>query len=99
MTVSWPRRVTCGPVRTQAAGTGHAAGTGRAVAAGLRLAAQLGRYDLGYWSRYDLRFTAPASLAYHCLHISLLEVAGRLLAEGSNEASGVSGVSGVSGAS
>jgi len=44
------------------------------------LAAQLGRYDLGYWSRYDLRFTAPATLAYHSLHISLLEAAGRLLA-------------------
>jgi hypothetical protein len=53
----------------------------RAVPAGRRLAGQLGRYDLGYWSRYDLRFTAPASLAYHCLHISLLEVAARLLAD------------------
>jgi heparosan-N-sulfate-glucuronate 5-epimerase len=47
--------------------------------AAARLAGQLGRYDLGYWSRYDLRFAAPASLAYHCLHISLLEVAARLL--------------------
>jgi len=56
-------------------------GRGHAAAAGLRLAAQLGRYDLGYWSRYDQRFAAPASLAYHCLHISLLEVAARLLAD------------------
>jgi glycosyltransferase involved in cell wall biosynthesis len=44
-----------------------------------RLAAQLGEFDLGYWSRYDLRFTAPASHAYHCLHISLLTAAGRVL--------------------
>ena len=56
-------------------------GHGHSAAAGLRLAAQLGRYDLGYWSRYDQRFAAPASLAYHCLHISLLEVAARLLAD------------------
>jgi heparosan-N-sulfate-glucuronate 5-epimerase len=64
-----------------AGGWGAEAGRGPAAAAGLRLAGQLGRYDLGYWSRYDLRFTAPASLAYHCLHISLLEVAARLLAD------------------
>lgn len=51
------------------------------TAAGLRLAAQLDCYDLGYWSRYDLRYAAPASLAYHCLHVSLLEVAARLLAD------------------
>ncbi len=57
------------------------AGARSHAAAGLRLAAQLGRYDLGYWSRYDQRFAAPASLAYHCLHISLLEVAARLLAD------------------
>jgi hypothetical protein len=52
---------------------------GLAAAAGSRLAAELGSYDLGYWSRYDQWFAAPASLAYHCLHISLLEVAARLL--------------------
>jgi heparosan-N-sulfate-glucuronate 5-epimerase len=56
-------------------------GAGPSAAAGLRLAAQLASYDLGYWSRYDMRFTAPASLAYHCLHISLLKVAGRLLGD------------------
>jgi heparosan-N-sulfate-glucuronate 5-epimerase len=50
-------------------------------AASGRLAAQLGDFDLGYWSRYDLRFAAPATHAYHCLHVSLLQVAGRLLAE------------------
>jgi hypothetical protein len=55
-------------------------GTACAAVAG-RLAGQLGGYDLGYWSRYDLRFDAPASLAYHCLHISLLEAAGRLLGQ------------------
>jgi glycosyltransferase involved in cell wall biosynthesis len=44
-----------------------------------RLAEQLSDFDLGYWSRYDLRFTAPASHAYHCLHISLLTAAGQLL--------------------
>jgi D-glucuronyl C5-epimerase C-terminus len=43
-----------------------------------RLVGQLGKYDLGYWSRYDLRFAAPATLAYHSLHVSLLEVAARL---------------------
>jgi hypothetical protein len=57
-------------------------GGGWAVAAGRRLAAEVGRYDLGYWSRYDLWFAAPASLAYHSLHISLLEVAERLLGHG-----------------
>ena len=52
---------------------------GRAhVAATRRLAADLGRFDTGYWSRYDLRFTAPATMAYHSLHISLLEVIARL---------------------
>ena len=43
-----------------------------------RLSDQLSKYDLGYWSRYDLRFAAPATLAYHSLHISLLQVAARL---------------------
>jgi len=56
-------------------------GHGHSAAAGLRLAAQLDRYDLGYWSRYDQRFAVPASLAYHYLHISLLEVAARLFAD------------------
>jgi len=55
-------------------------GDAHEAAAG-RLAAQLGQFDLGYWSRYDLRFTTPATQAYHSLHVSLLQVAGRLLAE------------------
>jgi len=42
-----------------------------------RLAGCLPAYDLGYWSRYDLRFRAPATLAYHSLHISLLRLAGQ----------------------
>jgi len=50
------------------------------VPAARRLAAQLGRYDLGYWSRYDLCFDAPATMAYHSLHISLLEAAAAVLA-------------------
>jgi heparosan-N-sulfate-glucuronate 5-epimerase len=49
--------------------------------AGQRLASQLGEFDLGYWSRYDLTFTAPASHAYHCLHISLLLAAGRTVGD------------------
>jgi len=56
-------------------------GGDRHGAAAARLAAQLGQFDLGYWSRYDLRFTAPATQAYHSLHVSLLDAAGRLLAE------------------
>lgn len=48
----------------------------RAVAA--RLADQIGEYDLGYWSRYDLRYRAPATQAYHSLHVSLLRVLGRM---------------------
>ena len=31
------------------------------------------RYDTGYWSRYDLFYTLPASRFYHALHITLLE--------------------------
>jgi heparosan-N-sulfate-glucuronate 5-epimerase len=46
-----------------------------------RLSAQLTEFDLGYWSRYDLRHAAPATQAYHSLHISLLQVAGDLLSE------------------
>lgn len=43
-----------------------------------RLAGALAGYDTGYWSRYDLRFAAPASLAYHALHVALLEAAARV---------------------
>jgi heparosan-N-sulfate-glucuronate 5-epimerase len=50
-------------------------------AAAARLSTQLHKYDLGYWSRYDLRFVAPATQAYHSLHISLLQVAGNLLSD------------------
>ena len=50
------------------------------LSAARRLAAQIEDYDLGYWSRYDLRFDAPATLAYHCLHVALLEVASSLFA-------------------
>jgi hypothetical protein len=46
-----------------------------------RLADQLSQFDLGYWSRYDLRFAAPASHAYHQLHISLLRAAGRAVGD------------------
>jgi len=51
------------------------------ASASQRLASQLGRYDLGYWSRYDQRFTAPATVAYHALHISLLEALAAMLGE------------------
>lgn len=54
-------------------------GGGHSRPAAERLAAQQQDYDTGYWSRYDLRFPAPATRAYHTLHISLLEVAERLL--------------------
>jgi heparosan-N-sulfate-glucuronate 5-epimerase len=50
-------------------------------AAATRLSTQLTKFDLGYWSRYDLRFVAPASRAYHSLHISLLHVAGDLFSD------------------
>ncbi|RAG85761.1 hypothetical protein DN069_09635 [Streptacidiphilus pinicola] len=46
-----------------------------------RIRDSLPGFDLGYWTRYDLRYRAPASLAYHCLHVSLLTAAGRLLAD------------------
>lgn len=35
-------------------------------------------FDMGYWSLYDLRFRTPATLFYHSLHITLLEVLARL---------------------
>ncbi|MFF7892625.1 D-glucuronyl C5-epimerase family protein [Streptomyces sp. NPDC007907] len=46
-----------------------------------RLRDSLTAFDLGYWTRYDLRHTAPASFAYHCLHVALLTAAGRVLAD------------------
>jgi heparosan-N-sulfate-glucuronate 5-epimerase len=46
-----------------------------------RIRESLPGFDLGYWTRYDLRYRAPASLAYHSLHISLLTAAGRLFAD------------------
>src|SRR5260370_23294343 len=50
------------------------------ISAARRLASQLESYDLGYWSRYDLLFSAPATLAYHSLHVSLLKIAAQLFA-------------------
>jgi hypothetical protein len=47
------------------------------LAATQRLADCLPDFDIGYWSRYDLRFRSPATLAYHSLHISLLAAAGQ----------------------
>ncbi|MEU6687231.1 D-glucuronyl C5-epimerase family protein [Streptomyces sp. NPDC046832] len=46
-----------------------------------RLLDSLAEFDLGYWTRYDLRHAAPASLAYHCLHVALLNAAGRVLGD------------------
>ncbi|MDX5565729.1 D-glucuronyl C5-epimerase family protein [Streptomyces sp. ID05-04B] len=46
-----------------------------------RLRDSLAAFDLGYWTRYDLRHAAPASFAYHCLHVALLTAAGRVLAD------------------
>lgn len=43
-----------------------------------RLADELPGFDLGYWSRYDLRFKAPATRAYHVLHISQLRIVASL---------------------
>ncbi|MFJ3235806.1 D-glucuronyl C5-epimerase family protein [Streptomyces sp. NPDC086787] len=46
-----------------------------------RIRGSLDAFDLGYWTRYDLRHTAPASFAYHSLHVALLTAAGRVLAD------------------
>jgi D-glucuronyl C5-epimerase-like protein len=46
-----------------------------------RLAGSLAGYDTGYWSRYDLRFAAPATLAYHALHIALLRAAAQVFGD------------------
>lgn len=43
-----------------------------------RLAEELDRFELGYWSRYDLRWPGPASVNYHALHVSQLVAAARL---------------------
>src|SRR2546423_7108038 len=37
------------------------------------LHALLERFDMGYWSYYDLLFKKPATLFYHALHVTLLE--------------------------
>lgn len=37
------------------------------------LHALLDRYDMGYWSYYDLLSKRPATLFYHALHVTLLE--------------------------
>lgn len=46
-----------------------------------RLMKELPRYDLGYWSHYDLMYPAPASRGYHLLHIAQLEVLYELTGE------------------
>ena len=46
-----------------------------------RLIKELPRYDLGYWSRYDLQYEVPASRGYHLLHIVQLEVLYELTGE------------------
>lgn len=33
----------------------------------------INRFDIGYWSCYDLRFRIPSPLFYHALHVTLLE--------------------------
>ncbi len=35
------------------------------------------KYDTGYWSRYDLLYTLPATRFYHALHITLFEALAR----------------------
>jgi hypothetical protein len=37
----------------------------------------LDKFDLGYWSCYDLRYLTPAPLFYHALHVTLLEALAR----------------------
>lgn len=46
-----------------------------------RLAELLPAFDNGHWSRYDLRYGASASYAYHRLHVSQLRVLNRLTAD------------------
>jgi hypothetical protein len=56
----------------------HRRGGDAHLAAQARLADELPRFDLGYWSRYDLRWPWPASANYHALHVSLLVAAAEL---------------------
>ncbi|RKN45476.1 D-glucuronyl C5-epimerase family protein [Micromonospora endolithica] len=56
----------------------HRRGGDAHAAAQERLADELDRFDLGYWSRYDLLWPWPASVNYHALHVSLLAAAGQL---------------------
>jgi hypothetical protein len=51
-------------------------GDGAARRAAERIDALLPRWDLGYWSRYDLLSGTPSSPDYHRLHVSLLTVLG-----------------------
>lgn len=46
-----------------------------------RLIRELPHYDMGFWSRYDLMYQAPASRGYHILHIAQLKVLHRLTGE------------------
>ncbi len=36
------------------------------------------KFDMGYWSRYDLLFRTPATLFYHALHVTLFEALAQL---------------------
>ncbi|MET8909696.1 D-glucuronyl C5-epimerase family protein [Micromonospora sp. NPDC004551] len=58
----------------------HRRGGSAHLAAEARLAEELPGFDLGYWSRYDLRWPWPATVNYHALHVSLLSALGRLTA-------------------
>jgi hypothetical protein len=56
----------------------HEIGEAYAASCLAQLEAMLPAYDLGYWSRYDLRFRVPATPAYHALHVAQLASLGSL---------------------
>ncbi|HYI66729.1 MAG TPA: D-glucuronyl C5-epimerase family protein [Candidatus Limnocylindrales bacterium] len=58
---------------------GHSVDDDRVQQAAEGLGSLVPRYDLGYWSAYDLRYSTPASYAYHMLHVSLLRVLGGIV--------------------
>ncbi|MFI7299459.1 hypothetical protein [Streptomyces sp. NPDC050121] len=64
-----------------AGGCSHHQGVAVHQHAADRLRDSPAEFDLGYWTRHDLRYRAPASLAYHCLHTALLTAAGSVLAD------------------
>lgn len=57
----------------------------RAGAATARIARMLPMWDIGYWTRYDLRRSEPASPAYHALHIAQARVLGAMTGDHSFE--------------